>query len=79
MVPTFVRPVMTQLTRGFSRSVVSRRSFSSSGEFSTGQDMIVIIRYVSSVVAGAAAGWGIGIGTLDHYLEKLPAKEDLKK
>ncbi|CAF1802652.1 BnaC04g52690D [Brassica napus] len=30
MVPSFVRPVMAQATRGFSRSVVSRRSFSSS-------------------------------------------------
>ncbi|WZZ48310.1 hypothetical protein YC2023_048417 [Brassica napus] len=30
MVPSFVRPVMAQATRGFSRSVVSGRSFSSS-------------------------------------------------
>ncbi|KAL0769839.1 hypothetical protein Bca101_034989 [Brassica carinata] len=70
MVPSFVRPVMAQATRGFSRSVVSGRSFSSSAgklfqhqisraEFSTGQGLVDIFRFVSRVFAGAATAYGL--------------------
>ncbi|KAH0882131.1 hypothetical protein HID58_058227 [Brassica napus] len=86
---------MAQATRGFSRSVVSRRSFSSSAgklfqhqisragtrEFSTGQGLVDIFRFVSRVFAGAATAYGLGNVTIrEVYLkkEKLPAKEDFE-